>query len=319
MAATVGTLQSVLSRYIPRDDSFAAFLNQVGPRLYALGNWRDLVHDEAVVTDVPYVSLPRDYEALLAGVVDSVPVVGSSRWQDYRNIGMAGNTRGPSLYFGLVDDGLRPTLLDLADGDATGDGDYDFKIEPAAPGETLLPSTGSVFIHWVDPDDDEHVTEYALNGAANVTSAFSSGNGAVRVRQVSFLDVPKLVKITAVPVTAGTEFKIADGRHDEIAEYRRYRMDNSPQNRTVSMLLKRRWLNVKDATDVVRLSDINVIKHGLLAIIAEDASDLDAAQFHWGECVKVLETQIAHYRGAIRPRINFDPTGTGAPVAVGML
>lgn len=319
MAATVGTLQSVLSRYIPRDDDFAAFLNQVGPRLYALGNWRDLVHDEEITTSHPYVSLPRDYEALLAGVVDDVPVVGSTRWQDYRNAGMVGNSRGPSSYFGLVDDGLRPTLIDLSDGDATVGGDYNFKIEPAARGETLLPSVGSVIIEWEPVSGVVARTEYALDGAADITSAFTTTLGATRVYQVSFLDVPKLVKVTAVPVSEGTSFKIAEGRHDEIAEYRRYRFANPAQGSVVAMLMKRRWLNVKEASDVVRLSDVNVIKHGLLAIIAEDASDLTASQFHWDQCSAVLESQIAHYRGSLRPRINFDPTGTGAPVTTGMM
>jgi hypothetical protein len=319
MATTVGNLHSVLSRYIPRDDDFAAYLNQLGPRLYALGNWRGTVHEEEIVTDHPYVALPRGYDNLLAGVVDDYPVVSSSRWQDYRNLGMVGTSRGPSLYFGLVDDGLRPTMIELSDGDATANGDYNFRIQPMAAGQSTLPSVGSVIIEWEKADGTLSLTEYALNGAASITSAFTSGNGATRILQITFLDVPQLIKVSAVPVTAGTTFKVAEGRLDEVAEYRRFRLENSSLNRTVAMLMKRRWLNVKYATDVVHLADLNVIKHGLLGITAEDNSDLEAAEYHWNICNRLLEAEMAQYRGAVRPRINFDPSGTGAPATVSFM
>lgn len=318
MPTSVGALQSALTRFVPRGESFVATLNQVGPRLLALGNWRDTVKEIEVSTDHTYVALPRPYGSLLAGMVDSVPIGLSSQWHDYKIVGMASST-GPSALFGLIDDGVHPVIIDLREGDATGQKDYQFRIQPVEHGKTTLPSTGSVIVHYTTVGGIPRVSQFNLNGTASMISTYVSGQGAGSVERISYIDVPELVKISAVPVSSGTTFQISEGRLDEESEFRRFRVENSAKARRVAMLMKQRWLEVKFPRDLVPFSNMNLVKHGLLAVVAEDASDLEGATYHWQICEQMLEREMSDYRGSIKPKLNFDPYGVGAPSAINLM
>jgi len=317
MATTLGHLESVLGRFVPSDDSFADYLNIVCPTLYALGNWKDLVEEQSLTTDHPYVALPREFDSVLAACVDDVPMIGSSRWQDYKTVGMAGAAYGPPTLYGLVDDGYHPTMIDLVDGDADGDGDYNFRIESDDPSETNLPTSGAVTIQWVDPDGDTNVSVLEMPAAAaSVATTETAGNGARIIKHIIFRDIAFDIKVIAEPVGTGSEFDLAKGRLNEVIRYRRYRLSNpSDLNKTVTLLMKRRWFDLKSPSDIVYLSDMAVLKHGILGQVAEDNSDLEAAQYHWQKCRELLESEMHQYRGGIRIKANLNPTGNGGPLA----
>jgi hypothetical protein len=310
MAATVGYLEALLGRFVPSDDEFTDYLNMLGPTLYALGNWRDLVVEKVITTDHAYVGLPRGYEALLAAMIGGVPNLGSARWQDYKTVGMS--SVGPAPIFGLVDDGIRPVIIDLATGNATGDEDYNFKVEPDSPSATLLPSSGTVYIEWIDVDGATQSSELALDGSASVSTTEITGEGAKVVNQIIYRGVPEQVKVSAVPITSGDTFVISRGRLDELSESRRYRFANeNSESKEVTILMKRKWVDVKGPLDVVHLSTMAVMKHALLGQVAENNSDLDAAEFHWSKCREHLENEAHQHRGGIRIKVNLDPTGNG--------
>ncbi len=318
MPTSVGALQSALSRFVPRGDSFVAALNQVGPRLLALGNWRDTVKEVEVSTDHPYVALPRPYGSLLAGMVDSNPIGLSSQWHDYKIVGMASST-GPSALFGLIDDGVHPVMIDLRDGDATVQGDYQFRVDPVEHGKTTLPTEGSIIINYTTAGNIPRVARFNLNGSASMVVYYASGQGATSVERISYVDVPEIVKVSVFPVSSGTTFQISEGRLDEESEFRRFRLENSTRARRVAMLMKQRWLEVKFPRDLVPFSSTNLVKQGLLAVVAEDASDLEGATYHWQICEQILEREMSDYRGSIKPKLNFDPYGIGAPSAVNLM
>ena len=66
--------------------------------------------------------------------------------------------------------------------------------------------------------------------------------------------------------------------------------------------------------DVVRPSNLNAIKHGLLGTVAEDNADLERANYHWNVCKQLLEEELDAYRGSAKPTVNFDPTGSGSRI-----
>lgn len=308
MARTVGQLEAVLGRHIPADEEFTDYLNMAMPRLHNMGNWRDLLHEAQYSTDHTYVALPREYENLVAGMVDGVPTKGSSRWSDYMALGIA-STSGPPPLYGLIDDGLWPTMIELADGDATGDGDYTLTVVPVEP-ESVLPTTGRVYVTYQHVDESKTRYEFELDGSGSLSTPDAEGAGATRVEQVVFEDVPVLVELQAVPLTSGTTLSLTTGRGSEVAEHRRFRLNaNVGTAQTVAMLMKRRCLDFLNPTDIVPLGGYDIVKHALLGVIAEDNANLEDAAVHWGYCESLLEDEMAAYRGSIRPNINIDPTG----------
>jgi len=313
MAVTAGQLENILARYVPGDADFYDYLNMVGPRLHALGNWRDLTHEMQISTDHAYYTIPRGFESVIAGVVDDLPVRGSSQWQDYKTTGMLGTSKGPPPVYGMVDDGMRPTYIELQDGDATEEGDYNLALVPTSP-RTALPTQGSVYVDYEDAAGDNQTHEFDLGGEPSLATTWASGFGAVKILQILFQDVPDVLSVQAIPVSDGTTFEVAEGRGDEITRFRRFRLANEAKDtRTVVLLLKREFMFIQDAYDQVYLSDININKHGILAVVAEDNSDLEAAEYHWSVCSNLLENEMHAYRGAIKPRIKLDPTGDSGP------
>lgn len=309
MAVTAGQLENLLTRYVPGGEDFYDYLNMVGPRLHALGNWRDLTHEIEISTDHPYFTIPRGFEAVLAGVVNDLPVRGSSRWQDYKTTGMLGTDKGPLPVYGMVDDGMRPAYIDLEDGDATEEGDYDISVKPQSPA-TALPDQGSVYVDYVSADGSSASYEFDLSGETDISTSFASGSGASKITQILFQDVPDVITVRVSPVSDGTSFDVAEGRGDEITRFRRFRFSNSDKTvKKVSLLLKREFMPIVDAYDQVYLGDININKHGILAVVAEDNSDLEAAEYHWSLCSRLLENEMHAYRGSIKPRVKLDPTG----------
>jgi len=312
MARTVGQLESVLGSHIPPDDSFIQTLNICLPRLYSMGNWRDLVLEAQVSTDHPYVSLPREYESVLASMIDGTPTSLSSRWQDLMIAGLQGNYN-PDPIYGLVDDGTHPVMIDLAEGDADGDGDYNISVASIAPGVTNLPSTGAVHIIWQNPDEDAKSTTIELDGTASMATTETAGNGYKVIESIRFEDVPSLVRLSAVPVGTGTTFTLTEGRGNEVAEHRRYRVhhDGSDDVRVVQMLMRRKFTDLMDSTDIVPIGSYDLILHAILAHVAEINANLDDTDRHVAYCMGILENEMKAYRGALRPRVKIMPSGEG--------
>jgi hypothetical protein len=104
---------------------------------------------------------------------------------------------------------------------------------------------------------------------------------------------------------------------NKVNAYRRYRMGNNASNtvkKTMRLLVKRSFKPLINSYDVVRPSNLNALKHGLLGSVAEDNADLERANYHWGVCKQLLEEEQDAYRGAAKPVIKFDPSGSGSRI-----
>jgi hypothetical protein len=109
-AYTVSQLESLLGSYVEPSGIFSTALAQVLPRIYAMGMWRDLTFEDSYDASLGYISLPSDAESVIACTVDDNESPVQSLWTDVR---FAGRNPILSPYFGIVDDGFHPVMLDF--------------------------------------------------------------------------------------------------------------------------------------------------------------------------------------------------------------
>lgn len=304
MAATVSTLRKALTPYVRADQDFLDFLNSVLPRLTNMGYWKDLLYQYSVITDHGYVTLPWDADSIVAANVGNHPTGLSNVWQDYRTAGYS--SRGPQPVYGLVDDGYHPTISDLIEGET-----YQLQVETLVSAEDGRPPDGKVFIEYIAEDGTSKRWVFSLGVSGATLTTFTAPNRVSRIKEIRFAGVSNLINLKAVPTdTSLTTILVAEGRGDEVCRYRRFRLHNpSGSDLPVLLLLKRAFKPLSLESDVVYLSDLNVIKHGILATVAEDNADLERANYHWNVCKMLLEDEKDAVKGMIRIYPNIDPTG----------
>lgn len=302
-AITVAHAANMLSEYVRPDEDFLKKLNFVMPRLYALGYWRDLVSTEVITTDLPYVPVPEGYEAVIRASVGNIPQKVQAEWQDYLLYGT--DLRGSGEFFGLVDDGFHPTMVSLDYANAL----HTIKLCANCAAE------GTVTIEYVDTNGAAQSVITELTGSSGEALISSPDSLAIdRITLIQFDNVfattgNKPVRLVALRDSDGVEFSLAYGRGSEVKRYRRFRIPNPASTTPVTMLLKRAWVPVSEADDLIYLGNINAIKHSLLGMIAEDNADLQRAAYHWQVCEKLLEDEKATSQGAARPKPNVQPFG----------
>ena len=194
-------------------------------------------------------------------------------------------------------------------------------IEPIAP-ETVLPRTENNFIVITGLDNSSTpVTKtFKPNLDTNSTSVSSS------VYFTSITEIKNGDSSLAAPVRAVAQ-NINDSsdrlilgdvqQANKVNSYRRYRVSNTTTNDnkvTLRLLVKRKFTTLINDTDPVYPSNLNAIKHGLLGMVAEDNADIERANYHWTVCKQLLEEELDSYRGAAKPVLKFDPSGSGSRV-----
>ena len=313
---TVAGVEEALSKYKTVGSSFIQELNLVMPRLYAMGMWRDLLYETTISTTDGNFTLPDDSESIVSAMVDNDPVRAKAQFHDYRITGR--NRDGSTLYgYGLVDDGFAPTVNELEASKA-----YTIAIEPISPA-TSIPRTSTNFITITGLNNASTpvLQTYTPNldtASNNITSGSVQFTTIIEIRNGDS-SLPAPVKITAVNVADATD-KLELGTVQEankVNSFRRYRLGNNISNaetKTVRVLVKRKFKNLINSFDIVRPSNLNAIKHGLLGTVAEDNADLERANYHWNVCKQLLEEELDAYRGSAKPAINFDPTGSGSRI-----
>jgi len=102
------------------------------------------------------------------------------------------------------------------------------------------------------------------------------------------------------------------GPDSGVARYRRFRINGATDGSTVvHVLCKRAFQPVREDNSIVHVGNIGAIKQGLLGRLMEDNGDIERAQYHWSQCMLLMEEEANSSRGAAVPRLNIDPYGTG--------
>ena len=87
-ALTTLDLYETHSKYLDASDNtpdaFRQALNEIMPRIYKMGYWREMLLEHSQDASLGYISLPQDTDAIVAGLIDNNPVPTRSVWHDYK-------------------------------------------------------------------------------------------------------------------------------------------------------------------------------------------------------------------------------------------
>ena len=395
--------------------SALSYFNEVGPRIYSMGPWRDLLFEEEYDCADGYFSLNRDVESVFASVVNNLPQRTNSIFHDFKVRGKSDWLPGR---YGLVDLGYFPTKRDIttlqgvALADVTPvtevtlhrpDGDR-FTIDPGTKyrmvvtgtltdgtdpvefpelvyrsvyggkksytSEAVPPTTGeyafcswstdhwrlayvvdmATVAEWQSTDDvatPDLVTSWVAQGDATGTPDVTDtpppdhGEGVVTVigrtsagvkvastasvdssgyASVAFDGIVSVFSIVSSGLTEEVELRI-DGETVaelrpgyDVPRYRRFKVGGviSEPATKANLLVKRAWVPVFSASDVIHLGNIAAWKHAMLAKVAEDNGDVEKVPFHWGQCRAILDDELAAHQGGARAILQIDLFGGAA-------
>lgn len=309
MAKTVSQLEPALGSYVEPGGQFIDALSQVLPRLYNLGLWRDLVFEISTPGTRGYVSLPADAEAVLACAINDSPRQTRSMWHDIRIVG-----RQPELsnLFGIVDDGMHPTSVDVADID-----EENVTTIHAVP-------TGDVRGSWEDTIDavilvttnysDRPGMQRVALEHDGVDFVGSAAEPFTEILEINYSDLPQAVDLLLGDTSDEPVATLPAG--SGIARFRRFRISEAGDDTVVHLLCKRAAPSDLTPETVIHLSNVNALKHALLGRVAEDNSDVQRAQYHWELCNKLLDEELDAHRGSCRPALQLDLWGANKPLGM---
>ena len=91
-ALTTDQLHLTHSKYLDAADAadegkFREALNEIMPRIYKMGYWREMLVEHTQDASDGYVSLPSDTDSIVAGILDDSPLPTRSLWHDYKLFG----------------------------------------------------------------------------------------------------------------------------------------------------------------------------------------------------------------------------------------
>lgn len=289
-ATTLGQLSQTLGSYIAPGQSFAPVLNQALEVVYNMGVWRDLTIEGSFDCSTGYFSLPDQADTVLFAVIDGQPRRVRSLWHDYNVLGTIDDQL---VHLGLIDDGYRPTLVDIAADTAA------LYVDPAsdAPGSAAY-----------TPANGELITVRSNDGTKAYSNDFTSGSLSFApaidyVNEIRYESLQNRYDIRTTDNDPTTTIATV-GPGTGIARFRRYRVPNAQAGSFAHILCKRRFVPLINDSDPVYISNINALKHALLAVLAEDNADLERAEVHWGKCKAMLDDQLDQYRGPARPALD---------------
>jgi hypothetical protein len=300
-ALTLKQISDALSIYTPSDGSFVPRINQTLSRLHNMGTYRDLTVQYSLPVVGGCIYLPTDAEAVLHTAIDGKPAAVRSLWHDFKIAGTASN----DLTWGLVDAGYSPVLLDLQTATDT------LYLVPSAGSPTKFPFVGT---------EDSGVSLSASDGTTRFRAeTYDSGfDGTTIVFPEPVLYIESIrfdhlgdsfdLRIIAGDI-ATTVATVGPG--SGVTRYRRFRVPGTEDGRVVHVLCKRAFIPLVEDTDITYLGNINAIKNGLLATVAEDSNDVERAQLFWNTAFQLLEEEASSTRGAAQLRLNLDPHGVG--------
>jgi len=298
-AYTVSQLESLLGSYVEPSGNFTTALAQVLPRIYNLGMWRDLTFEDSFAASNGYISLPHDAESVISCTVDNLPRPARSMWTDVR---FAGRNPILSPYFGIVDDGLHPVMLDMKE------------VQGVDSEEDVGAVAGDLSGFYEGTTSDMNAEDMA--GAVTIrVNATGEGEGLLTSNETGPLvflkseDYTRILNISYENVAV--PFDLVDQTYPDkviatipagsgVLRFRRFRTTKIPDS-VVHLLMKRACPAFLTEDTVIHLGNINAIKHALLGRIAEDASDLQRAEIHWATCEKLLDDELDCFRGSAKP------------------
>jgi len=302
MATTLSQIKKTLGSYVEPSGDFVASLNQVLSRIHNMGTYRALTTQHSLPVNDGAVTLPDEADSILHVMVDGFPTPVRSLWHDFKIAGL-NSLNGPA--WGAVDSGFWPTIK-LVREPIT-----ELHIRPSILGTSTTPIA-------TEEGETVEVVAWAADNSKRVVSTFDNDSKTLTfaepVRAVVEVRYDSLVRRYDSRLDAlDPESRIATvGPESGATHYRRFRIDRASEDTVVHVLCKRAFVPVVADTDLVYVTNLGALKHGLLGRIADDSADIERAQYHWAQCALHLEEEAASSKGAAIPRLNIDPYGVGS-------
>lgn len=304
-ALTYSQINESLSSYKDPAANMKAVLNQVLPRLYSTGIYRDLTIQYQLPIVDGCITLPKNAESILLAQINSQPARVRSLWHDFKAAGMSSDIE-PSVW-GLIDAGYHPTQKFLDD-----------------PVTALFPvvsihDTNKAALNYshftldiIGTDGDELYKAAYTSSYPPHNYAYVFADPVSQIVSINYLknNGVRIVDLRTDPNDPDTTVATL-GPENTVTRYRRFRVPSATDTTTVHILVKRAFEPIVNDSDIVYISNLAAIKHGLLGLLAEDNADLERAQYHWTEAQKNMEREMESARGSAIPNIQFDIMGIG--------
>lgn len=309
-AYTAAQLETKLSSYVEPNGDFYGALSQVLPRIYAAGLWRDLTYETSMSGADGYISLPADSEAVLACTINDNPRPVQSLWHDVRIVGRQAEV---SPYFGIVDDGYYPVLLDMKDVQGV---DSEDDVAPTNILRIALSGTTDYIASFagtltIATDQSNLGGSQTLTQSEVTFVEFEGADDFSSVRSIVYDNVPDPIDLIdpAYPTKVIATIPAGSG----VIRYRRFRVSDAFTDTTVHLLLKRACPDNLVGSTIIHLGNLAALKHGLLGHLAENNADLQRAEYHWGVVEKLLDAELDAHRGSAKPKIMLNIWNNSAP------
>jgi len=311
-AKTTEQLFATHSQYLDvqyaHQEDFRNALNEVMPRIYKMGYWRDLLTEHTQDASKGYISLPPDTDSILYGVLDNNAMPTRSLWHDYKLFGT--DEQNDTLLNSFIDDGYASSYRDIETPYA-----YQLELQAVRNYNDSLPTDPfTVDVLYKGSTTGDGFMDYRLDQTN--TADTGSGVNISNIEQIIYNNIPDgfTVRVLADPFDdsfdAVTLADLPSG--SGTARYRRYRIGNTKSDSSAHLLLKRRWVDVDSTTDLVHMPSNAILKHALLGKLSEDTADIQRAQYHWSTVAQLLDTDTDSYRGSAKPTLHIAPDGVGA-------
>ena len=293
---------------------FRNALNEVMPRIYKMGYWREMVLEHTQSASDGYVSLPHNTDSIVGAVIDNNAVPSHSLWHDYRLFGT--NDSDDNILFAFIDDGYSSTYRDIP---TTAADQYQIQLKSISP-ETHLPNGGTINVavrYSTAALPDGYLKETMVMNTGSATTKNSTVTTVNKIHQIAYNNIPAEsgIQIIAVHQAPSPLANVVLGElpaGSGVLRYRRFRVGGTSSSSSAHMLLKRRWVDAVDSSETIHVPDRSILKHALLGKLSEDNADIQRAQYHWGICKQLLEPDMDSYRGSTRPKVHIAPEGAGS-------
>jgi len=170
-------------------------------------------------------------------------------------------------------------------------------------------ATPDAVTEWVNPDSID-VSGVTVVVSDSTVYTFSTPVSSIVSIKFSQATGTSIVDIRTDPDDPDTTIATV-GPESTVTRYRRYRIPSATDDTTAHVLVKRAFEPLVNDDDLIYISNLAAIKHGLLGLVAEDNADLERAQYHWAEAQKNMEMEMESARGGAIPSISFDIMGMG--------
>lgn len=306
-AYTISQLEDILGKYADSNSlSFREMMAQVLPRIYSMGIWPELCYETSFSGEHGYISLPLDTAGVLACTVNDRPRPARSLWHDVR---ISGRSASLSSYYGIVDDGYHPVLLDMKDvqgvateEDVVGPSSLHAYVSGTTGRAAFDSFSGQLKVSIVD--EDNYVTDLAAANEGGDLSFQSPADDIVRITSIAYNDI--LTPFDLVDPNFPTKVIATIPPGSGVLRFRRFRTPEKSAECIVHLLLKRDAPSYIADDTVIHLGNIGAIKNAMMAIIEEDSGNLQKSQPWWAEVEKILDEELQAKMGAAKPTLRLD-------------